>query len=119
MERGQLGRAAVRRLDQFARAVDLAQLPHRCGEPGHRRQAGVLAEAFARLPIALRVAGRERALAMGPRLREFPEIEADHGKPSASDAGFHKAPRILRFPQERRGHLPRRLEFAAHSAKVH
>src|SRR5208282_4104018 len=46
----ELGCAAVHRLDQFARAFDLAQLPHRYGEPGHRNQAGVLAEAFARLP---------------------------------------------------------------------
>ena len=45
----ELGCAAVYRLDQFARAFDLAQLPHRYAEPGHRNQAGVLAEAFARL----------------------------------------------------------------------
>ena len=66
-----LGRAAVRRVDQFARAVDLAQLPHRYGKPGHRRQVGVVAETFARLPIALRVASVERALAMGPRFNKF------------------------------------------------
>ena len=87
----ELGRAAVHRLDQFARAVDLAQLPHRYGEPGHRRQAGVLAEAFARLPIALRVAGCERALAMDPRFREFAEPIADYGEAAAGDANFHEA----------------------------
>jgi hypothetical protein len=32
-----LGRAPVRRLDLFARAFDLAQLPTREGEEGHRR----------------------------------------------------------------------------------
>ena len=32
----ELSRAAVDYLDQFARAVDLAQLPHRYAEPGHR-----------------------------------------------------------------------------------
>src|SRR5208282_1184755 len=110
----ELGCAAVHRLDQFARAFDLAQLPHRYGEPGHRNQAGVLAEAFARLPIALRVAGCERALAMDPRFREFAEPIADYGKAAAGDPNFHEATQPLRLPQERRGELARRLQLASY-----
>src|SRR4029077_11292967 len=45
----ELGRASVRRLDQLARAVDLAQLPAPDGQTGHDQRAGVLAETLPRL----------------------------------------------------------------------
>ena len=85
---------------------------HRHGEDGHRDGAGVLAEAFARLPIALGVAGGERPLAMGPRLEEIAGEVAHQGEAAAGDAGLHDATRVLRFLQERRGQLPRRPQFA-------
>ena len=69
-------------------------------KPGHRRRAGVLAEAFARLPIALRVAGRERTLAMDTRVREFAEPIADYGEAAADDANFREATQALRLLQE-------------------
>ena len=64
----EVSRALVRLIDQFARALDLAQLPHRHGEDGHYDGARVVGEAFARLLFALGVARGERPLAMGPRL---------------------------------------------------
>ena len=73
----ELGGAPVRHLDQFARAFHLAQLPARRGEDGHRYAAGVLAEAFARLSIALRLTGRERPFAMGPRRGKIADKVAD------------------------------------------
>src|SRR4029077_12112007 len=58
-------------VDQFSRAIDLAQLPRRQSKTGHRQGPGVVAEAFAGLPVAPRVADLERALAMGTRLEEI------------------------------------------------
>ena len=109
----EISRAAIHRLDQFAGAFDLAQLPHRYREPRHRGQAGVLAEAFARLPIALKTAGGESPLAMCSRLRKFAERKADYRKAATGDANFHDASQPLRLLQERRRELARRLEFAS------
>ena len=115
----ELGRVAVHRLDQFARAFDLAQMPHRYAEPGHRSQASVLAEAFARLPVAFRIAGRERALAMDPRFGEFAETIADDGKAAAGDADFHEAPSPS--ASRRNGEASSRADLSSPrtSAKVH
>ena len=77
----EVSRAPVRLIDQFARAFDLAQLPHRHGEDGHRYGAGVVAEAFPRLPVAFRVASVERPLAMGPRLEEIAGKVAGQPRP--------------------------------------
>src|SRR5271165_789730 len=105
--------APVSRFDQFACPVDLAQLPHRCGEAGHRRSAGVLAEGFLRFPLAPLAAVLERALAMDSRLGEIAGKVAHQGEAAARDAGFHHASGGFRFPQECRGELTRRLEFAS------
>ena len=108
----EVSRALVHLIDQFARAFDLAQLPHRHGEDGHYDRARVVGEAFARLLFALWVAGGERPLAMGPRLEEIAGKVAGHGETAAGDAGLHHATRVLRFLQERRGQLPRPPLFA-------
>src|ERR1700722_4098184 len=77
---GEGSRALVHLIDQFARALDFAQLPHRHGEDGHYHGAGVVGEAFARLLFALGVAGGERPLAMGPRLAEMAGSVAGQGE---------------------------------------
>ena len=91
----EFGRASARRVDQFARAHHLAQVPVRHCEAGRRYNAGVVAEAFPRLPIAHGVVGVERPLAVGPRLDEVARKEAHKGEGAARDAGFHHAPRAL------------------------
>ena len=58
-------------LISFARTFDFPQLPHGHAKEGHRYGARVVVEPFARLPLALKFAGLERPLAMGPRLEEF------------------------------------------------
>src|SRR5271166_2782570 len=41
------------------------------------------------------------------------QTDAVSGWTESGDASFYQTPRVLRLPQERRGHLPRRLEFAS------
>ena len=105
--------APVRLLDQFARAVDLAQLPHGHGEDGHHHGASGVVEAFLCLPVALSVASLERPLAMDPRLEEIAGLVAGERKAAAGDAGFHDPTRVLRFFQEAQFQLPRRPQFAS------
>src|SRR5260370_42649571 len=108
----EFSRTPVRRLEEFACALDVAQFPARDGEEPRRKCPGVFAGALPRLLVALRVAGFERLLAMISRFKEFAEIDANQREATVSEARLHDAPRLVRFPQERRGPVPRRRQFA-------
>ena len=72
----EFARLPVGLINQFARAVDFAQLPHGHGEDGRHYRASGVVEAFLCLPVALRVAVLERPLAMDPRLEEIAGLVA-------------------------------------------
>jgi hypothetical protein len=102
------GRASVRHLDQFARAVDLAQLPGRDGQTRHDQRAGVLAETLPRLLFMSGGAGFKRPLAMGSGVQKITGKVTDQCEAAVGNASFDHAPRILGFLEERRGQLTRR-----------
>ena len=60
----ELGRTVVGDVDEFARALEFAQLPSRHSETSGRHGASVLAVAFSRLLVMLGVRGGKRPLAM-------------------------------------------------------
>ena len=110
----ELGRTSVGDFDEFARALDLAQLPGRHSETSGRHGASVLAVAFSRLLVMLGVRDGKRPLAMGPRLDKIAMKVADQGKDAAGDAGLRDAAGFFGLPQERRRQFARRPQFAAH-----
>ena len=111
----EFGRPAVGDFDEFARALDLSQLPSRQSEARGRHGASVLAVAFTRLLFMLGVRDGKRPLAMGSRLDEIAVKIADQGEAAAGDAGFRDAPGFFGLPQERRRQFARRPQFAAHA----
>ena len=76
--------------------------------------AGVLAETLPRLLFMSGGAGFKRPLAMGLRVQKIAGKVTDQCEAAVGNAGFDHAPRILRFPKERRGQLTRRPQLASH-----
>ena len=107
-----LGRAPGRRLDQFARAFDLAQLPHDHGEDC-RCPGAIVAKTIPNLRVGVRVASGEPPLVVGSRLNKVSLPVSDQAEPKIGDAGFFDPSGILRFAQERRGRLSYRTQFAS------
>ena len=101
-------------LDQFARAIDLAQLPHR---QARIEVATVPVSSPKRSRASRSRSGSQAASARSQWVRasrKSPLKVANQGEAAAGDAGFHDPSRLLRFAQERRRQLARRPQFAAH-----
>jgi hypothetical protein len=69
--------------------------------------ADVVAEALSRLPVALRVALRERPLRLALRFEEISTEVVDYNEATARDARFHHLTGVFCFLKHRQRELPR------------